>query len=74
MDDVNTYSYFYAGPIEFVEPDLSSMSTPVTRPMSPDPATSDKRDSLTEKQKQGVCGKVVCSNRVWGFFFFLRTF
>ncbi|KAH9515277.1 F-BAR domain only protein 2, partial [Bulinus truncatus] len=41
------------GPIEFVEPDLSSLL--VNRPMSPEPAL-DKRDSVTEKQKQEASG------------------
>ncbi|ESO92621.1 hypothetical protein LOTGIDRAFT_233068 [Lottia gigantea] len=36
------------GPLSFVEPDLSSINT--LRPMSPEPA--EKRDSLTEKQRQ----------------------
>ena len=44
---------FSSGPIEFVEPDLSSLPSPSTRPMSPEPGAGDKRDSLTEKQKQG---------------------
>lgn len=39
-----------SGPIAFVEPDLSSLTA--TRPMSPDPG--DKRDSLSDKQKQGL--------------------
>lgn len=44
------------GPIEFVEPDLSSLPSPSARPMSPEPSSSDKRDSLTEKQKQDSSG------------------
>ncbi|CAL1539939.1 unnamed protein product [Lymnaea stagnalis] len=39
------------GPIEFVEPDLSSLL--VNRPMSPEPNV-EKRDSIIEKQKQGI--------------------
>ncbi|XP_055885204.1 F-BAR domain only protein 2-like isoform X4 [Biomphalaria glabrata] len=38
------------GPIEFIEPDLSSLL--VNRPMSPEP-NLDKKDSVIEKQKQG---------------------
>ena len=35
--------------MQFVEPDLSSLPPP--RPMSPDP--NDKRDSISEKSRQG---------------------
>ncbi|KAL8586797.1 hypothetical protein ACOMHN_061310 [Nucella lapillus] len=45
------------GPIEFVEPDLTSPPSPATRPMSPDLVSTDgKRDSFTEKQKQDSSG------------------
>lgn len=40
----------FVGPLEFMEPDLSSLPPP--RPMSPDP-TEEKRQSLTEKNRQG---------------------
>ena len=43
--------FFYEGPLEFVEPDLSSLPPP--RPMSPDPAANEKRDSISDKAKQG---------------------
>ncbi|XP_055885203.1 F-BAR domain only protein 2-like isoform X3 [Biomphalaria glabrata] len=39
------------GPIEFIEPDLSSLL--VNRPMSPEP-NLDKKDSVIEKQKQDM--------------------
>lgn len=42
-------SWEYTGPLEFMEPDLSSLPPP--RPMSPDP-TEEKRQSLTEKNRQ----------------------
>ncbi|XP_059142905.1 F-BAR domain only protein 2-like isoform X2 [Physella acuta] len=41
------------GPMEFVEPDLSSLL--VNRPMSPE-LNGDKRDSVVEKQKQEASG------------------
>ena len=41
--------FFFLGPLVFQEPDLSNLAP--QRPMSPDPL--DKRDSLTDKQKQG---------------------
>ncbi|XP_076462263.1 F-BAR domain only protein 2-like isoform X2 [Babylonia areolata] len=45
------------GPIEFVEPDLTSLPSPAARPMSPElVATDSKRDSFTEKQKQDSSG------------------
>ncbi|WAR24095.1 FCHO2-like protein [Mya arenaria] len=37
------------GPLEFVEPDLSSLPAP--RPMSPEATPNDKRDSLSEKNR-----------------------
>nr|XP_022313423.1 F-BAR domain only protein 2-like isoform X3 [Crassostrea virginica] len=40
------------GPMQFVEPDLSSLPPP--RPMSPDP--NDKRDSISEKSRQDSSG------------------
>ncbi|XP_069127305.1 F-BAR domain only protein 2-like isoform X4 [Argopecten irradians] len=43
----------YTGPIEFVEPDLSSLPAP--RPMSPEP--NDKRESFSEKRGQGFLKK-----------------
>ena len=39
-----------AGPLEFVEPDLSSLPPP----HSPDPVASEKRDSISDKTKQGT--------------------
>ncbi|XP_012945405.1 F-BAR domain only protein 2 [Aplysia californica] len=39
------------GPIEFVEPDVSSLTA--NRPMSPEPS-GDKKDAVTEKQKQAM--------------------
>ncbi|WAR24077.1 hypothetical protein MAR_037746 [Mya arenaria] len=36
-------------PLEFVEPDLSSLPAP--RPMSPEATPNDKRDSLSEKNR-----------------------
>ncbi|KAK7099723.1 F-BAR domain only protein 2-like isoform X1 [Littorina saxatilis] len=45
------------GPIVFVEPDLASLPSPSTRPMSPEPGPSDsKRDSFTDKHKQDSSG------------------
>ena len=40
---------FFTGPLEFVEPDLSSLPQP--RPMSPE--LNEKRESFSEKQRQG---------------------
>ena len=48
--DDNIMSCFVVGPMEYVEPDVSSLPPP--RPMSPDP--TDKRDSISEKSKQGT--------------------
>ena len=42
----------FSGPLEFVEPDLSSLPPP--RPMSPDIAPNEKRDSMSEKSKTGI--------------------
>lgn len=38
------------GPLEFVEPDLSSLPPP--RSLSPDPTANDKRDSISDKTRQ----------------------
>lgn len=41
------------GPLEFVEPDLSSLPPP----QSPDPVAREKRDSISDKTKQGMNNK-----------------
>ena len=45
------FLFYSKGPLEFVEPDLSSLPPP--RPMSPDGTANDKRDSISDKAKQG---------------------
>ena len=45
------FLFYSKGPLEFVEPDLSSLPPP--RPMSPDATANDKRDSISDKAKQG---------------------
>lgn len=47
----DVYSVPVSGPLEFVEPDLSSL--PPQRPMSPDAVNENKRDSISEKSKAG---------------------
>lgn len=42
--------FLFLGPLEFMEPDLSSLPPP--RPMSPEPSDT-KRESITEKNRQG---------------------
>ncbi|XP_053394008.1 F-BAR domain only protein 2-like isoform X3 [Mercenaria mercenaria] len=42
------------GPLEFVEPDLSSL--PSARPMSPDTGSSEKRDSISDRSKADSSG------------------
>ena len=46
-----------AGPLEFVEPDLSSLPPP----QSPDPVANEKRDSISDKTRQGrYTAQVTC--------------
>ena len=54
--------YFDSGPLEFVEPDLSSLPPP--RSLSPDPAANEKRDSISDKTRQG---------KFWEFFMQLKS-
>lgn len=44
------WHFLFLGPLEFMEPDLSSLPAP--RPMSPEPSDT-KRESITEKNRQG---------------------
>ncbi|XP_060596041.1 F-BAR domain only protein 2-like [Ruditapes philippinarum] len=47
--DVKSTGKEKPGPLEFVEPDLSSL--PSARPMSPDAGSTEKRDSISDRSK-----------------------